>query len=208
MRHALLATLFLAACETTPPVTREPVTSLPAPPVTVEPIPVPVPPAPKPLESLWPKQEWTDHTLKLVRASRLASANPSDAKSWCNRGMSPEGWTHLLAAMAKFESGYRPTLEYKENFKDSKGRYIISTGLLQLSLESSKGYSCGFTKQSDLYDPLRNIECGVKILEKWVTNDGCISCKSGSSWRGGARFWSVLRYKKAEITSLMLPFCL
>lgn len=157
------------------------------------------------LKSLFPNQAWTDHALKTVRASKLANAKPSDGRDFFSKGMSPENWVHLLAAMAKYESGFDPRQTFTEKFTNSKGEKVVSTGLLQLSYESVAGY--GFkVSTDDLKDPYLNITIALKILEKWVLDDGVIASKK-SPWRGGARYWSVLRGAKlSEIKDTLLPF--
>jgi len=141
------------------------------------------------MKSLFPNQEWTDHALKMVRKYGLDKLHPKDEKEFCSYGMNEKNWVHLLAAMCKFESNFKPSTMYTENFKNSRGEWVISTGLFQLSYESVQGY--GFTETTaGLKEPLRNIEIAVAILTHWVKRDGVIS---SSSNKGGARYWSVLR---------------
>ena len=168
------------------------------PPVVVTPVVV---------KSSFPNQEWTDIAYKAIASSKLASATPRDLKDFCPGKDSATSFTVLMAAMAKYESNYNPNTEYRENFKDVKGNYIISTGLMQISAESSKAYGCPVTGQAWLKDPKNNLECSVKILEKWIVNDGVITGKSGSKWLGVARYFSVLRYKVNEIKAVMKPYC-
>lgn len=101
----------------------------------------------------------------------------------------------LLSLMVEKESYFDPSSEYKENFKDRHGRYVISTGLFQISLESSNGsrYKCGMKSQADLKDPRKNIECSVKILNALVKENARLAGRVSRRWKGGARYWSVLR---------------
>jgi hypothetical protein len=162
----------------------------------------------KPIKTILPKQEWTDHLVKEIKAQGLDKLKASDEKEFCPNGMNTENWAHLIAAMAKRESSLRPNTEYRENFKNSKGEYIISTGLLQISLESSKGYKCGMNSQADLKDPLKNLSCGVTILARWIKRDGCIACGSHSvGWKGIQRYWSVGRYKLDKLKDYVSPYC-
>lgn len=158
-----------------------------------------------PLKSSFPVQAWTDHALKGVLASKLNGFNPSDGYAFCPKGMSPGNYVVLLAAMAKYESNYNPDTEYTENFKDRNGNYIISTGLLQLSQESARGYGCAANSQAWLRNPYNNIDCSIRILERWVVGDQIIA--GSNPWQGGSRYWSVLRYKKDNIKSTMAPWC-
>jgi len=156
----------------------------------------------------FPVQAWNDYTYMLVKNSKLVTIKASDEKAFCPNGMSAANWTHLITAVAKRESNHKPALEYKESFKNSKGEYIISTGLLQISLESSKGYNCGMTSQADLKDPYKNIACGVKIFERWLERDKVLSKKVGSQWTGAiARYHSVGRDSLPKTKEVLKPWC-
>ena len=103
-----------------------------------------------------------------------------------------------MSTIAKFESNFKPETFHQEKFKDRFGNYIISRGLLQLSVESGRGYGCIIPQELDLHEPQVNLECGVKILNRWVGRDEVISdritLENGKRrWLGGARYWAVLR---------------
>lgn len=164
---------------------------------------VPAASAPAPL---WEKvrsegKSWTAHVTNSMEnlGQDLLDVIPKDAATFCpkyanlNYTERKAFWTYLMSAMVRYESNFKPETSYTEDFKDSSGRYIVSRGLLQISLESSKGYACGFKTQSEIHDPLRNLDCGIRILDRWLGRDGRIAGKVGSSWQGGARYWSVLR---------------
>jgi len=157
------------------------------------------------LKTLFPQQAWTDHAFAEVKKSKLVGARVSDPI--CGKPMTPEMWTHLLVAMAYYESTFRPSHTYLESFKNTKGERILSTGLLQLSYESVGGYGFKVTTQQ-LKDPFLNLTIGVKILERWVVNDGVIGSQV-SPWRGGGRYWSVLRGsgKLKEVRALAARNC-
>ena len=154
----------------------------------------------------FPVKDWNDYALKEVKASRLLSVNPVDAKDFCPRGMSANNWVNLLAAMAKYESNFKPSTTYKENFKNSKGEWVISTRLFQLSYESARGYGFNTTTEG-LKDPYLNIKIAVKILDKWVVQDKRIA--SSSPYKGGSRYWSVLRPtgKLSSVKATLKPWC-
>ena len=119
----------------------------------------------------WPKPEWTEFAVSSIftYGGAMSSARVKDADKYCPKfnTLAEEQkigvLVTLISAMTRFESGFKPESTYKENFKDSKGNYVISTGLLQISQESANGYGCGITKSEMLKDPKINIECGVKI---------------------------------------------
>ena len=163
---------------------------------------------------------WTEHALTSMKTygQALLTTKLSDSASFCPKynGLSAqqkrEFWVYLLSAMTKYESNFKLAMTYKELFKDSKGEFVISRGLLQISFESSEGYSCGFADEEAIYDPELNLDCGIKILNFWITRDRSLAGRSGNTWRGGARYWSTLRSTGtpyAEITKLTrkLPFC-
>jgi len=143
----------------------------------------------------WPNQEWANEALATVRREGLDKLPVSDAKEFCPNGMSERNWVHLMASIVKFESNFKPNTTFKENFKSSaSGDYVISTGLFQISLSSTRnGYKCVWSGQEDLKDPIKNIACSGKVLKKLVAQDGRIAGNVGGKWKAGARYWSVLR---------------
>jgi hypothetical protein len=114
--------------------------------------------------------------------------------------------------MVKYESGFNTNAKLTEKFTDYHGRKVISRGLLQISIESSHSYDCDLQSSEDLHDPLKNLTCGIRILNRWVKYDRRIAGKVSQSWRGGARYWAVLRsigspYKSILKASQKLSFC-
>ncbi len=161
------------------------------------------------MKSMFPNQSWTDFALKEVRASGLADINPADAPDFLLDGTA-ESWVHLLAAMAKHESNFKPSLTYNE---DGILEGVVSTGLLQLSEASSRAYAkfarnkkikaeiAAATTES-LKDPLFNIRVGVVILKRWVAIDGVVATRT-APWLGGARYWSVLRKGATKVKATL-----
>lgn len=166
-------------------------------------------------------QSWSEHIYRELPelGPALLASNPVDAKIFCpnykNLAESErkQFWAFFISSMAKFESNFDPKEAYTEGFRDSSGRYVISRGLLQISMESSKGYRCGFTAEKQLHDPMKNLSCGIIILNHWMKKDARIASRLGLSWKGGARYWSVLRAgRKTSYQSIVkwsndLPFC-
>lgn len=144
---------------------------------------------------------WTEHTYnRLDELGRvLADSVPADVEQFCanyrnlDRSDRKNFWVYLISSMAELESSHNPETRYREAFKDAKGNYVWSRGLLQISIESGNGYGCGFRNSEELHDPYKNLDCGIRILSRWVGRDGRIAGKVGGKWRGGARYWSVLR---------------
>lgn len=152
---------------------------------------------------------WTEYAIQAVAETKLATAAPKDFSNWCPsyNVLSVEQknivFALLLSRMAQFESGFRPDTTFTEGFNDSKGKPVISRGLLQISIESANGYGCGIIDARELHNPKTNLSCGAKIVERWVLRDGVFSGKLGSKWLGVGRYWSVMRsrsgsYKKIQ----------
>ena len=163
------------------------------------------PDAPAPLNKSWPNAEWAEYAYEKV----AVLPRTSDEKEFCPQGLTRANWVHLLAAMSRYESNFKPTLEYKERFKNGRGEYVISTGLFQVSYESSRGYGFKGITTKELKDPYKNIDVAVSILKKWTLRDGVVANHSGSSWRGGSRYWSVLRPsgKLQAVKDYLKPLC-
>ncbi len=177
----------------------------------LSPNPAPLPTAeveasPKDLTPLWEasvnnSKEWSDYVyLKLdTLGSDLLDVIPTDHTTFCPKYSSLSYnqrkmyWTFMLSTMAKFESGFNTNSKYTEAFNDSNGKPVVSRGLLQISIESGNAYGCALKTAQDLHDPFQNLACGIRILNRWVYRDARIAGKVSSTWRGGARYWSVLR---------------
>ncbi len=178
----------------------------PTPTPAPSPTPTPTPPPTSSVKPLWESQnangkEWTTHVFNQLDSigSNLLDIDPTDASEFCPRysqfatSQKKEFWSYLLSAMAKYESSFNPNTTYREAFKDAKGNQVISRGLLQLSIESSQAYGCGIKDPLELHDPYVNLSCGIRILNRWMGRDERIAGKVDGAWRGGARYWSVLR---------------
>jgi len=162
---------------------------------------------------------WTEITEKAVNGSSLAARLPSDVKKFCPNydkiGLSDRTrfWVGLLSAMARPESDFRPEKTLEEKFKDSSGKRVISRGILQLSIESANLYGCEIKKAEELHDPPVNLNCAVKIMDRWVKDDGAIATyRLDREPRGGGRYWSVLRESNGWLPEISdftksLSFC-
>jgi hypothetical protein len=164
---------------------------------------------------------WTRSAESAVANSPLVQLVPKDIVYFCpaypklHTLERRKFWVGLLSAMAKPESNFKPQRFYQENFKDRKGKPVISRGLLQISIESAnqERYSCDIAYPAKLHDPTINLACGVKILAKWVKTDGVIAKHSEPRvYKGGSRYWSTLRPQKGHLRLIAdftrsLPFC-
>ena len=153
--------------------------------------------------SSFTSEEIKNYTQQKIKELGLDKLSPSDKAAFFPNGGTDAEWMALITAMMKEESGHNPSLTYTESFKDKNGNYVISTGLLQLSQESVRGYAAynpalANITTEDLKNPQTNIDAGLTILKRLVERDGCISCSYKDSngntvYQGGAAYWSVLR---------------
>ena len=153
----------------------------------------------------WPNLDWHEY----VKQKTLDLPMTSDGRLFCPQGLTPANWAHLMGAMVKYESNFKPSSTYKERFKNGRGEYVISTGLFQVSYESARGYGFRGITTEELKDPYKNIDVAVAILKKWALRDGVAANHSGTTYRGGSRYWSVLRPsgKLAKVKAYLKPFC-
>lgn len=183
----------------------------PTPKSTPTPTPKPTPTPPSSVgghaKPIWESQHsdgvnWTAHVMDKLDTLGVDMADtvPADFKTFCPRyhklsyTQRKEFFTYLMSAMTKFESGFKPSTFYKEDFNDSNGNPVISRGLLQISIESANSYGCALRDAQQLHDPYLNLNCGIRILNRWIgQRDYRIAGKISDRWKGGARYWSVLR---------------
>lgn len=175
---------------------------------------------------------WSDWIYKVISEEfpeMLGQNVASDVETFCPKYRSLNDnermnfWGQLLAGMAKFESGWKPTTYYVETTMGTDpitGRQIASEGLLQLSYQDENNYKfeCGFDWSKDknysntdarktILSPYNNLRCGIMILSRQLTRKGAIALSSGP-------YWSVIKlggtYNKiSEISAITksLPFC-
>lgn len=170
-------------------------------------------------KSEWPEKDWTMYAVNAFKlyGKDMLKVTPLDASNYCpqikdmNEEQRVAFYNYLLSAMAKHESNFKPNTNFTEGFNDSKGKRVISRGLLQLSQESANGYKCGITEPTMLHDPKINIECSVRILNQWISRDKYIGGTAPNIPNaGGARYWSVLRNSSGsqpQIMSRVKKYC-
>lgn len=150
---------------------------------------------------------WTTHLRKIVGASTLAGYPAVNMEKVCPNYHNlpvkhkPEVWAQLISIMAKYESGFKPETTFTEpDIHDAKGIKVVSTGLLQISVESANSYGCGITFEG-LKNWEKNLTCAVLIMEKNVARNGqafdkkkvMFKGKPQSRWQGASAYWSVAR---------------
>lgn len=130
-------------------------------------------------------------------------------------------WVNLISAMVKYESSFNPTTRYVETTMGTDpitGSQVASEGLLQLSYQDSQSYSfCNEfnwevdknlsvnSPQKTIFDPYKNLKCGIRILNRIVYNKKMISFSTG-------HYWYVLKpvstaLPKIKTYTNSLPFC-
>ncbi len=169
----------------------------------------------------WGKEraDWSEALLKEIQDKPMLAVDVSDAAAWCptynslDKGQRAQVIAQLMSIMAQRESSFKPGAKYTEAFTDAKGKPVISRGLMQISIESSNSYGCGFKDVEELHDPFKNLSCSVKIIDRWLVRDKRFGGQVAGKWHGAcARYWSVCRSKSrsyAEVTGYLkkLPIC-
>lgn len=108
-------------------------------------------------------------------------------------------WVALFNEIARHESAFIPLTASDEGAYDPANKGVISSGLSQISLRSSKAAcyqarGCSLVKnQADLFNPDKNLRCAVGIMSCLSESAGCLSCKKNGKWKGIAAYWSTLR---------------
>jgi hypothetical protein len=163
-------------------------------------------PHPVPIESAPPlswekghpeRKPWSDLTRTIAGQLLRDLDKAKDVSRFCPKYASLGAfdrvnfWAELVSVMAYFESGWKPTTVFKEPAPLNNE----SIGLLQLSVSDAKNYPfCApIGSRAAIMDPLKNLDCGVRIMAKWVAKDGHITAPDNS---GVGRYWSVVREKR------------
>jgi hypothetical protein len=159
-----------------------------------------------------PSRGWSYYTANFIlsNATELLQDPPSDIEDFCPayNDISDQKksifWVHLMNAIAKKESLFDPGVMNDESGFGPNGNEVISRGLLQISLSSSRNRNyqrlgCPVETTADLHDPTKNLQCGVAIFNHLTNDYNCISCKypqghsKAGKFAGISRYWSTLR---------------
>ena len=165
--------------------------------------------------AVWDKrkqaQRWTKFVLTALdkEGKDLLANTPRDVREWCAgyskldmRGKKAF-WVALVSTMAAHESSFKPNAYHQEKFNDSSGSPVVSRGLLQLSVESSRAVGCSNIEvYQDLYDPETNLTCGVRMLNRYIGKDSRIFGRNVTvqgkvvKWAGASRYWGIYRLQR------------
>ena len=153
-----------------------------------------------------PKGTWAYAVREGLRANEaLVSDSPRDVADFCPRYFSLAKkekeifWIALVNLIANFESSYIPLTASDEGRFNPGAKGVISSGLTQLSLGSTRNAcyqarGCDLIRnQQDLFTPARELRCAIAVMSCLAESGGCVSCKEGNSWKGIAAYWSTLR---------------
>ena len=144
---------------------------------------------------------WTQMTLDAIgqHGMGMVATVPVDIANYCPTYPVADAtkrmafWMGLISALAKWESNYKPETTFTEpDIVDAQGNRVVSRGLLQISVESGRSYGCVIPTAEALHEPVVNLACAVRIMNRWIVEDGRIN-NSARPWRGAARYWSPFR---------------
>lgn len=152
------------------------------------------------------KPEWTEALIKAMPTVLTSEVDAAYAAvPYCPKFVSlslqqrAEFWAYVAQAITVPESGMIPTAGMVENMgKDMVTKQtIVSSGLMQLSHQDAKIHGCAFDWEKDkdkdrkdprwtVNDPVKNLQCGIKILGKQIAKKKGLFTKKNY-------YWSVLR---------------
>lgn len=160
---------------------------------------------------------WTTLAANLIKSegSNLIKGT-SDMPSFCptyNR-LDENGkinvWVYLISAVVKYESAFNPVSRMRENLGTDSVTHlpVYSEGLLQLSYQDARGYTfcnefdwgrdrslAGNDPRKTILDPIKNLRCGIRILNRIVGKHNAIAFNSG-------HYWSTLMPKHSAVHSI------
>ncbi len=116
-----------------------------------------------------------------------------------------ENVIQFLKNLAYKESSFNPSTTYQENFNDSSGQPVISTGLFGISKESAHGYGNYAATNENLKNPEYNTKVAVDIMGELLTESkGIIAQKTQNGYAGASAYWGPLRKGASDTTSIDL----
>lgn len=160
---------------------------------------------------------WSEYVYKVIKEEAFATLDKaSDLDIFCPAyyALKTEEkinvWGAILAGVAKYESSFNPTTRFKEPGMGTDGvtkQPVYSEGLLQLSYQDTQWYKfCEFdwskdknlavtSPQKTIFDPYKNLRCGILILAQQVKRSGKVVLSSGV-------YWSTLRSGNGKVTEI------
>jgi hypothetical protein len=176
-------------------------------------------------------REWSEFVYNLVKEELANQFLPGaeDIEQFCPKYNSLDNdwranfWAALVAGISRYESDDVPTAGSTEKSMGTDpvtDAQVRSEGLLQLSYQDVTGWPfCHFDWEADknkkvddptksILDPIKNLDCGVRILAQQIQQKHRITLDDGV-------YWAVLKvngkYQRieaiAQMTKAMVPPC-
>jgi hypothetical protein len=190
---------------------------------------------PVPLEweaSVSGSSQWSKYIFNYIKTEQpqMMGANVADdVETFCPkyRTLSEDQrvnfWGQLIAGMAKYESAWKPTSRMVESTMGTDpvtGRQVASEGLLQLSYQDQGNYDfdCGFDWSIDrnysdsdarktIFNPYKNLKCGIYILSRQLTRKRAITLTSGVYWAVLKKGGTYTKIPQISTITKKLAFC-
>jgi hypothetical protein len=173
---------------------------------------------------------WTTHSYSVINKFGMwLERGSSDIESFCPNyyNLSSEQksnfWVYLVSAVVRFESNFRTTHRYRETTLGTDPitkEPVYSEGLLQLSYQDKLAYPfcdefdwardrwlCRTDPSKSIFDPFKNLRCGIRILNWQVQRFDLIAVDRGQYWavlKPSSRF---SRLNEIRQLTASLPFC-
>lgn len=150
------------------------------------------------------KEQWSFAAIEIVTNSSLSlKLGAKDVTDFCPQYARKTDvekinfWAYLVSVIAKYETGFSKT---KRVIHESGGTDPVTQlpayreGLLNVSYADTINYKgCQFDWNKDrnllpnssaktIYDPIKNIRCGISILDAQIASTGKIATDKGAYW--------------------------
>lgn len=187
----------------------------------------------KPVPLLWEGKSkdgilWSAFSFQVIGAEAASVLLPGadDIRDFCPNyanlrdAQKVNFWAFLVSAIAKHETGFNPIARTMSSGIDEvTGKRLYAEGLLALAYRDIRKFGfCAFDWEKDkalsltdkartILDPLKNLDCGIKILATQVETLGKIS-HAGTYWDVLKPLGLKSRLKDIQTaTQQALPFC-
>lgn len=219
-----------------PPVSTPAPTPLPSPTAVPSPSPTPTPQDSVEVAPLWEAKRpvdgklWTAHAVSVVEKDGAALlSGTSDIASFCpsyaqaTYAERVNFWVYLVSAVVKYESGFDPADRYAETALgiDAVTKLpVFSEGLLQLSYQdvlsypfcnefdwSQDQYLAATDPAKTIFDPYKNLTCGIRILNEQVRRKGLLAVRGYWSTLFPAQQNSHSKVPQIQAMTTQLAFC-
>jgi hypothetical protein len=128
-------------------------------------------------------------------------------------------WAFIISAIVKYESGFNPAAAAPQPRMDAvTGKQASNDGLMQLAYDDMKKYAfCVFDANGDgkldssdkkrtIFDPLKNLDCGIKIFATQVEDLKKI-VSSTARWASLRPSGGKSHVHDIQNATRALPFC-